>query len=77
MAYDESHVAVSQLWEYSQKPIFLEIPYIDRNHLRECQDCVAVMWLCRSAPSIEDVEARLKEGIAAPRGSASAPPWTS
>jgi hypothetical protein len=65
MAYDEPHVAVSQLWEYSQKPIFPEIPHVDRNHLRECQDCVAVMWLCRCVPSIEHLEARLKEGSSA------------
>jgi hypothetical protein len=57
MVHDEPHLAVSQLWKYSQKPIFLEIPDVDRNHLRECQDCVAVMWLCRVS-SIEDVEAR-------------------
>ena len=62
MAHDEPHIAVSQLWEYSQEPIFLNIPSVDRNHLRECQDCVAVIWLCRSLPSIETVEARLKEG---------------
>ena len=62
MAQDELHIAVSQLWEYSQEPIFLKIPPEDLNHLRECQDCVAVIWLCRSVPSIEAVEARLKDG---------------
>ena len=61
MAQGPPHIDVSQLWEYSQEPIFLEIPPVDRDHLRECQDCVAVIWLCRSGSSIEAVEARLKE----------------
>jgi hypothetical protein len=61
VAQDEPHIAVSQLWEYSQEPIFLKIPPVDRNHLRVCQDCVAVIWLCRSVSSIEAVEARLKQ----------------
>lgn len=60
VAQDEPHIAVSQLWEYSQGPLSLNIPAVDRNHLRECQDCVAVIWLCRSGSSIEAVEARLK-----------------
>jgi hypothetical protein len=61
----QAHIAVSQLWKYSQEPIFLKIPPVDQNHLRECQDCVAVIWLCRSVSSIEAVEARLKKGISA------------
>ena len=61
VAQDGLHIAVSQLWDYSQEPIFLKIPPADRNHLRECQDCVAVIWLCRSVSSIEAVEARLKQ----------------
>lgn len=61
MAQDEPHISVSQLWEYSQEPIF-QIQPEDINHLRECEDCVAVIWLCRSVPSIEAVEARLKDG---------------
>jgi hypothetical protein len=60
----QAHIAVSQLWKYSQEPIFLKIPPVDQNHLRECQDCVAVIWLCRSVSSIEVVEARLKKGSA-------------
>ena len=65
MAQDEPHIAVSRLWEYAQEPIFLKIPAVDRNHLGECQDCVAVIWLCRSLSSVDAVEARLREGRSA------------
>jgi hypothetical protein len=63
MVQDEPHIALLQLWEYSRDLISLKIPLADRNHLRNCQDCVAVVWLCRGLPSIEAVEARLQEGI--------------
>jgi hypothetical protein len=63
MAQDEPHIALLQLWEYSRDLISLKIPLADRNHLRNCQDCVAVVWLCRGLSCIEAVEARLQEGI--------------
>jgi hypothetical protein len=63
MVQDEPHIALLQLWEYSRDLISLDIPLADRTHLRNCQDCVAVVWLCRGLPSIEAVEAKLHAGI--------------
>jgi hypothetical protein len=61
MAQDEPHTALSRLWEYSRDPNAPGILFEERNHLTICQDCVAIMWMCRGSASVDDVQMRLSE----------------
>jgi hypothetical protein len=66
MAEDEPHTALSRLWEYSKDPNSPGILFAERNHLTICQDCVAILWMCRGSTSVDDVQKRLREhGMAA------------
>jgi hypothetical protein len=58
---DDSHIPLSILWEYSQNPNPSELrtgPYWE--HLSDCEDCVSVLWLCKTSISVEGVKAKLK-----------------
>jgi hypothetical protein len=59
---DASHITISLLWEYSRK--VSETPDEHQNHLGECQDCLAVLWISRTCASVEHLKFRL-EAIAA------------
>lgn len=57
----ESHIPLSVLWAYSQSlnPNELRLgAYWD--HLRDCEDCVSVLWLCKTSLSIEGVKTKIK-----------------
>ncbi len=69
MAEDGPHIALSRLREYSGHQLLeyaknldsSKIPVEERDHLMACQDCVAILWLCRGAASVDDVQLKLKE----------------
>ena len=66
MAEDEPHTALSRLWEYSRDPNSPQSLFEEQNHVTICQDCIAVLWMCRGSASIDDVQQRLRaRGIAA------------
>ncbi len=66
MAQDEPHTALSRLWKYSRDPSAPGSLYKEQNHLTICQDCVAILWMCRGSASVEEVQKRLRErGITA------------
>jgi hypothetical protein len=61
MAQDEPHTALSRLWEYSRDPNSPAILFEEQNHLVICEDCVAILWMCRGSASVDDVRKRLAE----------------
>jgi hypothetical protein len=66
MAEDKPHTALSELWKYSKDPNSPGILFEAQNHLAFCQDCIAVLWMCRGSASVDDVQKRLRErGLAA------------
>ena len=61
---DSSHVPISQLWAYSRDPNVPES--IRLGHLSACDDCMDILWVCRSSESVQQVKDRLeKHGITA------------
>jgi hypothetical protein len=71
MAPDEPHIALMRLWEYSKNrfleyskdPTSLSILAHERAHLATCEDCIAVLWMCRGSTSVEDVQKKLRNGF--------------
>jgi hypothetical protein len=61
MVENGSHIALSRIWEYSLDPNSPTILFEERNHLTTCEACIAIVWMCRGAVSIDDVRARLRE----------------
>jgi hypothetical protein len=69
MAQDGPHIALSRLWEYSKNrflecskdPTSLSVPAEERAHLATCEDCIAVLWMCRASALLEDVQNKLRE----------------
>jgi hypothetical protein len=57
---DEPHIAVLQLWEYSRDLHSPSILFEKHSHLTICQDCIAVLWMCRGSASLDDVQMRLR-----------------
>jgi hypothetical protein len=56
MSHDDGiHISIQQLWEHSRKPESLPAP--EWNHLKSCEDCTVVLWLCGTSSRIEDVRA--------------------
>ena len=53
------HVPVPVLWKHSKnsEPLSTE----QREHLKRCEHCVAILWACRSSTSFEQLGERLKE----------------
>jgi hypothetical protein len=47
------------LWKYSRESLALNSE--DMEHLRACQDCVAVLWLCNTSSSLDRVEKVVSE----------------
>jgi hypothetical protein len=60
MVENGSHIALL-IWEYSLDPDSPEILFEERNHLTVCQDCIALLWMCRGSASLDDVRERLRE----------------
>ncbi len=61
MAEDEPHTALSRLWEYSRDPNSPGILFEEHDHLTICQDCLAILWMCRGSASLDDVQSRLRK----------------
>ena len=57
---EDGHIPLSVLWQYSKEPKVDSLADGDRRHLGVCEDCVAVVYVCRTLPSLQDVEDRLK-----------------
>jgi hypothetical protein len=55
------HLTLPVLWAYARNsdPATLTIAHF--NHLKTCEECTRVLWLCSTAYSIEDVKAKLKD----------------
>ena len=61
MAEDEPHIALTRLWCYRADLNSTDIPLEERMHLATCQDCIAVVWLCRTLPSLHEASATLRD----------------
>ena len=60
LAQDWCHLPLSLLWQYSQnRDAHLFTAQMD--HLTLCEDCIGILWICRSSNSIQDAKARLIE----------------
>jgi len=55
------HVPVSILWKYQKEAATLAFSHAE--HLKDCQDCVAILILCRACRSLPDVEMKLKQKL--------------
>jgi hypothetical protein len=56
----DSHIPLAVLWGYSQNPNPNGLrmgPHFD--HLNDCDDCVSVLWLCKTSISVEGVKTKL------------------
>jgi hypothetical protein len=59
------HIPIVVLWEYSRNPNPAALSSPHWNHLMTCEDCVSVLWLCNTSPSVEHLKNELRErGIA-------------
>ena len=56
---DTEHLPLASLWEYAKNPTILGST--DIAHLVQCEDCVAILWLSRTANSVADLEMKLKQ----------------
>ena len=56
---DWPHVQILQLWEYSRRPSAFESVHLE--HLVSCEDCVGILWMCRTSNSFQQVKDRLKK----------------
>jgi hypothetical protein len=55
-----NHVPIAVLWKSSRDPrVLLVEGYVE--HLTTCEDCVAIIWLSRSAESFEKLKEQLRE----------------
>jgi hypothetical protein len=66
MAQDALHISLTRLWKYRIDITSTTIPLQHRSHLAACQDCIAVVWLCRISSSMEDAIARIKISTTCP-----------
>jgi hypothetical protein len=55
----QSHIRLLLLWKYSRE--FLALNSEDMAHLRVCQDCVGLLWICHGSKSVEQVKAWLDD----------------
>jgi hypothetical protein len=47
------HIPLAILWKYSRESATLAEDHFE--HLQDCQDCVAITFLCRKSDSLEEV----------------------
>ena len=47
------------LWDHAHDQTALTATQL--NHLRQCEDCVGILWLCRGGNSSSEVEHMIKE----------------
>lgn len=59
MPEDYLHIPISVLWTYSRYPDVLESAQLD--HLRCCEDCVAIVWLGYTSESVTHLKRSLEE----------------
>ena len=65
LAQEWRHLPLSLLWQYSQNRD-TQLFSAQMDHLTLCEDCIGILWICRSSNSIQDAKARLMEhGISA------------
>ena len=57
VALDGLHLPVALLWAYSQDENAL-VP-LQVEHLKECQDCVAVLIMCHTCSSVQHVKTKV------------------
>jgi hypothetical protein len=55
----KGHILPSVLWNYSKRKGTLDP--VEAQHLTECQDCVAILLLCRACKSLEQLKTKLRE----------------
>jgi hypothetical protein len=53
------HITPSILWKYSKQACTLNAA--EAEHLDQCQDCVAVLIICRSCKSLQQMKRKLKD----------------
>jgi hypothetical protein len=61
MAHDNRHIPLSVLWEYATNPKPGALPSAEWDHLKACDECVNVLWLCNTSRSVDDVREKLRE----------------
>jgi|KBSMisStaDraftv2_1062788.scaffolds.fasta_scaffold1161645_2 hypothetical protein len=54
-----AHIPISKLWEYAREWSPFETAHW--HHLKSCEDCVAILWLSRTADSVEHLECMLRD----------------
>jgi hypothetical protein len=58
----DSHIPLPILWEYSRNPKPNDLRRGSyREHLKDCEHCASVLWLCNTSISIEAVRGKLHE----------------
>jgi hypothetical protein len=58
---DQFHIPIASLWEYSRNPHPAAFPPAEFDHLRTCERCVSVLWICHTSDSIDHMNQRLKD----------------
>jgi hypothetical protein len=56
----DPHIPLSILWDYSKTPNPNDLRTSSHwDHLRDCEDCASVLWLCNTSVSVESVKTKL------------------
>jgi hypothetical protein len=59
MSHDDGvHLSIQLLWEHSRNQGSL--PDQEWMHLKSCEDCTVILWLCGISSRIEDVRVMLR-----------------
>ena len=56
---DTLHVPAQLIWDYSQDREVLISAHL--NHLKACEDCVAILWVCQTSQSFQQCKTKLSE----------------
>jgi hypothetical protein len=65
LGQDWRHVPFSLLWQYSQNHD-MRLFSAQLDHLTLCEECIGILWICRTSSSLQDARTRLIEhGISA------------
>jgi hypothetical protein len=60
LGQDWRHVRFSLLWEYSQNSD-TRLFSAQLDHLTLCEECIGILWICRSSNSLADAKGLCKQ----------------
>src|SRR5215471_20905563 len=55
------HISIARLWDFARDPKSPTLQTDERDHLWDCEDCTAVLWLCSTLESVDDLWRKLTE----------------